>query len=159
MVNNLVIGLGNLVLCDDAVGPLAVRAVKENLGARGNSIDFKECYASGIDMLFELAGYKRVLIVDSIEQSEQAPGSCLELVLDDLKGLADQGFVNTHGLNLPTLWELGGRLGFDMPEECRLLAIAVTDNKQFSETLSGELQLCFPDIVKKIQHKILSWDQ
>lgn len=158
MAENLVIGLGNLVLCDDAIGPLAVRAVKKNLGEQDHGIDFKECYACGIDMLLELVGYKRVLIVDSIEQSGQPPGSCLEFALDDLQVLGYQGFVNTHGLNLPTLWELGRRLGFDMPDECCLLGISVVDCSRFSESLSGELQSCFSDVVEKIQDKIFSWD-
>lgn len=157
-IMNLIMGMGNLILGDDAVGPLVVRKLEEELDReKAGLFDFKENYSCGIDLLHEIHGYHKAVIIDSIETDRYRPGHCLEFSLNDLKCIRYDRFVNSHGLNLPTLWELGAKLGFDMPDDCMIYGIAVNTCDRFSEHLSDTLDDLFDDIVTMIKKKVLLW--
>ena len=119
----LIIGLGNLILGDDAVGPLAVRELENELSLYANRIDFKENYSCGIDMLEELDGYKDVIIIDSFESDSLENGTFLTFDIDDINYSKFDRFVTTHGLTIPILWELGKKLDLNMPAKCTIYGI------------------------------------
>jgi hydrogenase maturation protease len=90
MADILVIGMGNLLLGDDAVGPLAVRELSRRLVEYSPVIRFIENYTCGLDLLVEISGYNRVLIIDSLESDKENPGKCIEFSLDELKDMMEK---------------------------------------------------------------------
>ena len=160
MKNFLIIGLGNLILGDDAVGPLAVRELKNELSTYADRIDFKENYSCGIDMLEELTCYENVIIIDSLESDSLENGTFLTFDIDDINFTGFDRFVTTHGLTIPILWELGKKLDFNMPGKCTIYGIITQKNLTFSEELSEELNSSFKIIINNIKEKtMLDLDQ
>ena len=94
MSKDLVIGIGNLVLSDDAIGPLLVRDLMKDMHINKN-IDYKENYSTGLDLLEEIIGYERVIIIDCIKNEEYEPGTCLLFNIDGLDSLKYDVFVDT----------------------------------------------------------------
>jgi hydrogenase maturation protease len=159
MNDNLVIGVGNPILADDAVGPLAVENLQKLFKKRSKNIDFKINYSGGFDLLLEMIGYRRVLVIDSIQYRDDKPGSFIFLTLNDLRELKFGSFLNTHGLDFASLWDLGKKLNLEMPSECLLCGIAAKDCEKFSENLSQEVQARFPEIISNLKVRIARWSE
>ena len=78
----LVLGLGNEYAGDDAIGVLAVRALRGELAM---AADIVESAASGLALLEVFAGYDRAVIADSIRTGARRPaGTIIEATLADL---------------------------------------------------------------------------
>ena len=77
-----------------------------------------------------------------------------EFDLNDLKDIRFDSFVNTHGLNLPVIFELGKKLGLNMPVECKITGIVAYDCKSFGEDISCKLKLKEEMIFNKIKENI-----
>ncbi len=155
MADILVIGMGNLILGDDAVGPLVVRELSRRLSEYSPVIRFIENYTCGLDLLNEIDGYRTVLIIDSLESYKENPGECLEFTLDELKDLEYGGFAGSHSLNLPLLWELGTRLKMEVPSSCFIYGIVIDNSYEFSEELSDTIKSSFNDTVTGIEKKLV----
>ena len=62
----LLLGLGNDILTDDAVGLYVVRELQPKLAAHP-SIDIRETTEMGLALLDFITGYRAVVMVDSIQ--------------------------------------------------------------------------------------------
>ena len=129
----VVIGLGNPLLCDDSVGLHVVRRAERELGQESPAVVFKLNHSGGFDLLYELVGYRRALIVDCMVSGERPAGACVMMDATDLSHLAQDRLVDSHGLNLPTVLEAGRRCGYEMPHQVRILGIEAADVTTFSE--------------------------
>ena len=78
----LVLGLGNDILGDDAVGLLAARRLRALLP---ESVDVVESRGAGLDLLDLLEGYDRALLLDAIMTGKHPPGTILEFSADDFR--------------------------------------------------------------------------
>ena len=74
----LILGLGNDILSDDAVGLLVARRLKHEL-SRFPGIAVLESSEMGLALLDFITGYSAVLIIDSIQTGQAAAGSVHEL--------------------------------------------------------------------------------
>jgi hydrogenase maturation protease len=155
MADILVIGIGNLILGDDAVGPLAVRELSRRLAGFSRVIHFIENYTWGLDLLNEISGYRTVMIIDSLVYDKLSPGECLEFSLDELKDVEYGSFAGSHDLNLPLLWKLGNRLQMEMPGECIIYGIVIDNLYEFSDELSDIIKSSFNDTVSDIEKKLI----
>ena len=74
----LLLGLGNDILTDDAVGLHVVGQLKGALAGHP-AIDVRETTEMGLALLDFITGYAGVVIVDSIQTGKAAPGSLHEM--------------------------------------------------------------------------------
>jgi hydrogenase maturation protease len=143
----LIIGVGNPILSDDGAGILVARRIQEIYSA-STSIHVVEASLGGIGLLDLMAGYDKVIIVDSIKTESGEPGTCYRFTVDDL-GNPSYSW-GPHFLDLRTAVELGTQLGFNIPESITIYAIEIKENELFSEMLSPEVEDAIPCLVKKI---------
>lgn len=89
----LVVGCGNLLRGDDAVGPVLVR----HLAALGTppGVRLADGGTAGMDVAFAMRGRDRVLIVDASTGSGHPPGTVFRVPGERLESLPPP-----HGLNL-----------------------------------------------------------
>jgi len=119
----LVLGLGNDILTDDAVGLHVVRTVREHL-AREPDIEVKATTEMGLALLDEIAGRESVVLVDAVQTGQAAPGHVHELGPDDLAKVLT---TSPHFLGVGETITLGMMLGLPMPQHVRIFAIEVKD--------------------------------
>jgi len=148
-MKTLLLGLGNSILKDDAVGLKVARALGEKMTEK--DVQVEEASFANIEILETIGPYDRLIIVDSIKTSGGKPGELYSLRLEDLQ--ATLHLSCPHDINLATALELGKRLGMHVPEEIRIYAIEVEDNQTFSETCTPSVERAIPRIVKEIAQR------
>ena len=119
----LVLGLGNDILTDDAVGLHVARAVRERLAGE-TRIEVKSTTEMGLALLDEIADRDAVVLVDSVQTGREPPGHIHEI---DAAGLASVTSTVPHMLGVGETLALGKLLGLAMPRQVRVFAIEVAD--------------------------------
>ena len=157
MAKNLVIGIGNVILSDDGVGPYVVRRAGEILVDLNGHVDFKENYSGGFDLLYDIEGYDNVLIIDSISTGKFEPGTCITYNIENLDRSEQKRLVESHGISLPAVLEVGRKCGYKMPEKLLIFGIESEDVSTFSEKLTVKVEACVDDVVDRIKEILLRW--
>src|SRR5512143_143109 len=122
----VVVGLGNSIRGDDAVGLLAVRRLSRR--ARPG-VRFAESEESNINLLEVLAGADRLLLLDTISTAEGRPGTVHRLDVEDLRGPGEA--YATHQLGVARVLDLGRSLGIPMPAAAAVLALEIAPSDDF----------------------------
>ncbi|MFP4005365.1 MAG: hydrogenase maturation protease [Candidatus Hadarchaeia archaeon] len=148
-MKTLVLGLGNEIKKDDAVGPILVRKLSEKLD--DEDMDFKTSASGRILLLDEIRGYDRVFLIDSIKTEEGKPGVLYYLEPDDLD--QESGLFASHNVGLRTMKQIGSSLGMKMPE-IKIIAVEVENPFEFEEGLTESLQNRLPDLIEEIRETI-----
>jgi hydrogenase maturation protease len=146
-MNMLILGVGNPILTDDGVGIKIAQKLKE-----GNpGLEVMETSEAGIALLDLVAGYDKLVIIDSIKTEKGKPGDLYKLELEDLKLSKD--FSSSHGIGIATAFELGQRLGYRMPKFVSIYAVNIKDSSTFGGECTEEVEQRIPFIVKQIMRK------
>jgi hydrogenase maturation protease len=143
----LVLGLGNDILTDDAVGLHVVHELQRELAGHP-SIDFRETTEMGLALLDFITGYRVVVIVDSIQTGKASPGFLHEL---DAAALTQLTGRTPHFVGVSETLALGRQLGLAMPDQVRIFAIEVEDPFTLGTALTPTLQAALPAIVARIR--------
>jgi hydrogenase maturation protease len=130
-VRTLVLGLGNPLLGDDAVGLKVAALVRERL-AGTPGVDVGEEEAGGLRLMERLAGYDRAVLVDAAVTGAE-PGEIRRLTPGDPP---TQRTAAAHGIDLPRALALGRQLGHAMPSEVRIVAIEVASVREFRHDMT-----------------------
>lgn len=146
-MKTLVLGLGNSILTDDAAGLRVIDELKNLLLNPDVTVDRTE--AGGINLLEYLEGYDRAIIVDSVQLPAGKPGQIYCLQPGDLPATRYTGL--THGIDFPTILELGKMLGMKMPAEIWIFAIQAQDvltiGEKCTPAVAEAIRLCTRNIV------------
>jgi hydrogenase maturation protease len=89
----LIIGCGNLLRGDDAVGPVLVRRVLD----RGlpDGVEVADGGTAGMDVAFRMRGADRVILVDAATTGNE-PGTLFRMLGSDVEQLPDLTTINLH---------------------------------------------------------------
>ena len=151
MTGSVVIGLGNPILGDDAVGLHVAQALKTELAGVAGVV-IKELHAGGMRVMDAIAGFERAVIVDAMCTGALRPGSVRRLEVDQL-GQA-RNLASTHDTNLPTALALGRMLGLRMPSAVTIFGIEALEVETFGEVLSADVRRAVPEAVRLIAREL-----
>jgi hydrogenase maturation protease len=143
----LLLGLGNDILTDDAVGLHVVHELQRDLAGHP-SIDTRETTEMGLALLDFITGYRVVVIVDSIQTGKAPPGFLHELDAAAMNQLTGR---TPHFVGVSETLALGRQLGLPMPEQVSIFAIEVADPFTLGTTLTPVLEAALPGIVDRIR--------
>jgi hydrogenase maturation protease len=139
----LLLGVGNDILGDDAVGLLAVRGLYDEFHT---SADIVEAAMGGLQLMELLEGYKKVLILDAIVTAEHPCGTILELSKEEFKHTVA---IAPHMVSMPESLQLAEKLGIPFPEEIRILAMEIEDPYELREGLSSLVEQALPRMISR----------
>lgn len=149
-MTSLLLGMGNTIVGDDAIGVLLAR----DLGARLAGTPELDVVAEGppgtLDLVERLLGYELVVVVDSIRTRDGAPGTWYHFTAAALRGTTH--LRNVHDTNFATALELSRQLGLSVPDDDRIhiLAVEILQNDTFGESLSPPLAEAYPQILEEL---------
>ncbi len=146
----LVLGLGNDILSDDAVGLFATRELGEIFRDFDN-VDFIETTEMGLSLLDFLEGRSWAIIVDSILTGDCEPGG---LHVYDRDMFRDPRAKNPHHMGMDEILALAEETNVSIPSDLKVVAIEVRDPFTFGEKLTPELELALPGIVSEISELV-----
>jgi len=149
-MRTLVLGVGNSILSDDAIGLVVARRLEERYGGREDT-DFGYNEEAGFTLLEESLGYDRLVVVDSI-LTGSAPGTVHRLDLSDLGRSIHSN--SPHGMNLATVMALGRTQGMDVPDDVHIYAVEAMDTLTFGEELTPELADKVEGVVREIAAEV-----
>lgn len=142
----LVLGLGNEIRGDDAIGIVIARKIRENFS--GNSlIDVKETEEMGLSLLDFIVGYDELILIDSTQTGKSPPGTVYELSDKDLKLLTG---LPPHFVGISEILAIGTTLNLKMPIKIKIFAIEVKDPYTITTTMTKDLSQKIPNISIKI---------
>ncbi len=153
----IIIGLGNPLLSDDTIGLVIVQEFKENYTAQYPDVKIAFNYSGGFDLMEELIGFKKSIIVDSICTSQAEAGFCHEFDVKALDKIKQSGLLNSHGLNLPSLLETGKKCGYPLPDQIVLFGIEGRDFTNFSEEPTTAVKGGIKAAITKLTDKLNEW--
>ncbi len=146
-----VIGVGNILLCDEGIG---IHVVRE-LSARGETpgVEFVDGGVAGATLLNLVEGEERVVLVDAVD-APFPPGTVVRMTPDELAGGGAPAW-SLHDLNLAdTLGMM--RLRGSLPDMV-ILGVVPADIETYSLDLSDPLAACFGEIVGKVRSEIAAF--
>ena len=150
MKRTLLLGMGNPILCDDAIGIRLVGHLKKRL-KNFSALDIVEdCSLGGFNLLDVIEGYGRLIVVDSIRTLGAIPGDWHYFTAERLRETMNLDCV--HDANFATALELGRRLGMQLPpdHEIHIFAVEILDNRTFADRMTEELENRFHTIAEEI---------
>jgi hydrogenase maturation protease len=151
-MRTLVLGLGNELAGDDAVGVLAARALRDELG---DAADVVESSASGLALIEVLAGYDRAVVIDSIVTGRASPGTITEMGLDEVGRVVAPSL---HHAGLPELAAVAERLGLGFPSTTRVLAVEVVDPYTLGAALSPPVAAALDGLISRVLERVRTWE-
>ena len=153
-MRTLVLGLGNEFAGDDAVGVLAVRALRGDLAGAGDAVDVVESAASGLALLEVFAGYNRAVVIDSITTGRNPAGSILELGFGDLGRVAAPSL---HQAGIPEMAAVAERLGIAFPRQTWVLAVEVSEPPTFGVPMSDAVGAALGQLGERVRAQLCRW--
>jgi len=143
-LKTLVIGVGNLLRCDDGVGIHVVNRLNEV----APYIDTLDVALGSIEILEAMKNRDRVFIVDAIQAGGE-PGAIYRVNLSG--GEEPPRITHSHGVDLLTTLKLGDSLfPGQMPREIVLLAVEAEDVTTLSESCTSKVQAAVEKVVEII---------
>jgi hydrogenase maturation protease len=147
--NKLIIGLGNILLKDEGVG---VRCV-EYLKGRGldNGIKTVDGATLGFDLLEEIRGFEKVVIVDAVDMGKE-PGHVASFDAEQLLSLPCGEKFSLHEIGLVDVIQVGKKIGYDFGS-VRIVGIQPKEVSR-GDSLSDVLEEKIPILVERVLKEI-----
>jgi hydrogenase maturation protease len=143
----LLLGLGNDILTDDAIGLLLVRQLRDEFAGDAR-LDVCETQEMGLALLDFLSGYREVVLVDAIQTGRVPPGTVHELDAAGLKSLTGR---TPHFVGVGETLALGKQLDLPMPTRVRIFAVEVADAHTLGTQLTPAVADAVPAILARLR--------
>lgn len=144
-MKTLVLGVGNPILTDDAVG---IRIAQQIEPKANYDTDVVISCEGVISLLEAIDDHDRLIIVDSIKTGKGKPGDLYRFTLDTL--CAPSGFATSHGFDITAACNLLQQAGSKTPQVVTIYAVEVSDNTTFGEKCTVAIEKRIPEIARQI---------
>jgi hydrogenase maturation protease len=135
----VVLGLGNPILSDDAVGLRVAAALDELMREDPIPGVRVECSTrAGFELIDLLAGASHAIIVDCMEVPFPVAGRVRQLDLADVGGSAR--LVGAHDITVSVAFELAERLGIRMPATIEIIGVEGADTRTVREEMTPAVE-------------------
>ena len=142
-----IIGLGNPVAGDDAIG-LRITEDLQSIYHSRSTIKISGCCQSGLYLLDHFIGFKRIVIIDAIVDQSRPVGEIVPLELPEEQDMPPG--VSPHFIGIHSVISLGKKYQLAMPEELLIFGIVIHEDQEIRETLSFDLQKRYKNILDNI---------
>lgn len=146
----VVVGIGNPILTDDAVGLVVARRVHELLDLPG--LELRELCAGGVELMEVIFGFRAAVIIDAIMTRRGEPGTLYRIDITQANPAFRAGA--SHEIGLVEGLELGRRLGMAVPDHVRLFAVEVSDPLSFGSRMSEAVAKAVPEAAAAIAAEV-----
>ncbi|NUN99546.1 MAG: hydrogenase maturation protease [Saprospiraceae bacterium] len=126
-----VLGFGNPVRSDDGVGCFVIEQLKKRLGDSIQGLTLIDMGTSAFEMLFQLQGHDRLILVDAVVNSNEPDGVLFRLPASEtLAAIQDDPLVFLHSLKWDQALSYAKKiLGAAYPEDISVYLISVSDTR------------------------------
>jgi len=149
----IVLGLGNPVRYDDAVGLRVAEAVERLLDAEPlPGVRVATSTRAGLELIDLLSGASRAVIVDCLVRPDPVPGRVTRLTLEDVAGSAR--LVGAHDVTVDTAFRFARAAGVPMPGTVDIYAVEAADIDRIEEGLSPAVASAVDEVAREIHRRL-----
>jgi hydrogenase maturation protease len=148
-----IIGLGNPLRRDDAIGILLLQYLQRNKKKLSKTIEFIDGGTSGMKLLHLLGDYDTVLLLDAVD-FKGSPGEIKKFSIDEVKNQKIQVFLSTHEPDFLSVYALLKELD-KSPDHLIIFGVQPKDISHGTR-LSEEIKHFLPILQKQILQEIQS---
>jgi hydrogenase maturation protease len=147
----LILGIGNSIRGDDAIGLLVARELAKQ---HWPGVEIKELETSGFEIIDEMAGYDKLIIIDALRTSNQDEiGEIVVSCLDDR--IPTVTLMPSHGYDFAGLVETYRKIQPDKyPADIYFVLVKVRNVDEFRQSLSRELAMMFDELFRNVLGKV-----
>lgn len=145
-----VLGLGNEILADDALGILAARELARLFPPA--EVEVIESSQSGLHLLDYVTGVDRLVVIDTVQTGRAVPGEILVVREHDVRSAPGAA---AHGTGLFDALALARQLGFPVPADVVILAVEAADCLTLGGPMHPAVAAALPQVVGRAQALIL----
>jgi hydrogenase maturation protease len=149
----IVLGLGNPIRFDDAVGLRVAEAVERLLAEDPvPGVRVATSTRAGLELIDLLAGASRAVIVDCLVPLDPVPGRVTRLTLADVSGAAR--LVGAHDVTIAGAFTFAAAAGVPMPHDVEIFAVEAADVDLIEEGLSPAVAATVPALAREIHRRL-----
>jgi hydrogenase maturation protease len=145
-MKTLILGIGNLLLCDEGVGVHVVRALMQRELPSGVAV--VEAGTAFLDVLSDIALADRILLVDAMEGGK-APGTVYRVPFDQCRH--PDMLASLHGLDLSCVLFMAGK---DQKPDITVFGIE-PDRIEWGMELSPAVQRALPAVEEALYEELM----
>ncbi len=149
--DHIVLGIGNRLQGDAAVGLLVIEQAYRELSGLFSQVVFKQSSQTGFDIINDLHGFKKAIIVDNVMTGKKPPGFCHERFLSSLKETSGEKLIDASGISIGTMLCIGRKCGYKVPSSLLFLGVEVVDVSSFSSSLTIPIKNVVASVIGKIR--------
>ncbi len=153
--DTVIIGLGNEIAGDDAVGVLAARRLSSLLAGEPD-VEVIELPWAGLNLLGALRGRRRAILIDSLNSRRCPAGTIVPLNENDLAGSVRLN--SFHDIDYPTAMALGRAVGWPMPGHVEIYAVEGEAFLDFTERLTPAVAKALDAVVQLVAASVKRTD-
>jgi len=137
--------LGNELLADDALGAVVAEELHQILPG---TLEVVFTSAMGFDLLDDVLGASRLLVVDIIETGTRPPGTVHLLREEDVQPVPGESL---HYIGLFETLKLGRKLQLEVPQEVVIIAVEPADCLTVGGAMTPAVREAVPLVVNLVQ--------
>jgi hydrogenase maturation protease len=135
-MGGVVIGLGNDIMRDDAVGIIAANALASN-PALPSDVEVVKTGEMGLSLLDFLVDRDWVIFIDTVKTGKKPLGHIHRLEVDNATCFKSK---NPHNMGIGEVFYIGRKLGLSLPKKAVILAMEVKDKDRFGDEMTPEVK-------------------
>jgi hydrogenase maturation protease len=151
-ISVLVLGIGNLVMSDDAVGVLVVQQLQLRYRFP-NNVEVMDGGTLGLDLLPKLENITNLIIIDAVETGKE-PGTCIRLCGEELP-IALETKVSPHQMGLKDLLAVSGLMGHS-PKEMVLIGVQ-PESIEMEIGLTAKVEAKLETLISNVLTELANW--
>jgi len=141
----LILGFGSDILCDESVVP----RIFEQLKLEFPKADYLLFLTVSLDILNEISGYRKILIIDTVKLKNGIPGKVKAHTFPDYEPTLH--LENAHDISLPRLIEFANKLDVPLTNDIQIISIEISDHLTITNKMSPVLSACFLSILDHVR--------
>jgi len=150
-MKTVIIGLGNELVADDAIGVLAARALR---GTIDPSVEIVETSMHGLALLDFFLGHERAILLDCIQTGQHPPGTIVEI---DPDSLAPAYASSPHFSGLPEMIAIAKRMELEFPTQFKIFAVEVVDTQTLGGEMTPAVRAAIPEVCERVRTALAQW--
>lgn len=145
----VILGLGNDLLGDDAIGLLAAEALR---GCERPGVAVRTSVQAGLYLLESLQGFEDAIVVDSVLGDH--PGTIRELRGAELHEVS---VPSAHYVGLPEALAIARESGLHVPRRLRIFGVEIGVAQEIGSPPSPPVEACLPQLVLVVTRAAADW--
>lgn len=146
----LILGLGNDILTDDAIGPKLVKRLEQDF--TGKERKFLSVAVGGLEIMELIKDFDQAIIIDAIKTEKGVPGDIYHLTPDNFRETLHAS--SFHDVSFLGALKLAAQMDIKLPEKIDIIAIEIVEDLVFSNEFSPLIETKYEHIYRKVSQLI-----